>query len=85
MRIYIVTVEAEMAVYAETEQEAKVIAQQNTRYLDAFCDFSFAASCLQKDSFVDADLLDSSPYSKNNREGRTVREILEEQGDWENK
>lgn len=77
-KLYIVSVETEMAVYAEDQKAAEELARRHLREEDGDI-FAFVAHELKDLRMLDADLADSIPWGVDKSVRKSVREIFEAQ------
>ena len=75
MKLFVVTAEVEVAVYAEDARKAEELAQRHIRDVDAY-EFGYHAHEIKELKYVDADLADSPPYGTTG--DKTVRMLFEE-------
>lgn len=74
-KLFMVNIETEAAVYADSEREAEEIARKNLREMDSY-EFAYHAHEMTDLKFCDPDIADSPPYG--GQGDKTVRELIEE-------
>ena len=74
-KLFLVTIETEIPVYADDGQDAREIAEKAVHDLSSY-DFSYFASELTSLKFVDAGTLEELVFGADN--DKTVKELFEE-------
>lgn len=77
-KLYTVTAEVELGVYADDENDAEEIARDSLREVDSY-EFSYHATQVTNLKLVDSDLLDSLPWGRDEDGDRTMRQIWDAQ------